>query len=238
MDYIDPSSPSTQLPALGTRQEQDLGTEALCHAARRILEPLYLLTQVPHPQKQVFELHTQARLFGEACHDLEEESLRRRRDPRSSLALSTADQLHLHGLLDSVDVVGKSCYARVVGPLQDRLEKIVEPHLSSSEVEKRYKLPHPELDWYAHISRELRTQTNTLKVLSAALGLVYYKNDVNSNGDLSSAAYEAAKTLQSRLSTLALDLESDSLYETRFISVGFAFPSGKREAELPPRLQI
>lgn len=222
MDSADSSlPPPIQSPAPVPQQERNPGTEALYHAACNILKSLLILTQVARPQKEVFELHTQAKLFEEVCHDLEEEALRQRRDPKGSLALSTADQFHLHRLWDSISIVGERCYTGSVSPLQDRLRKIVEPYPDPSEFEKRLRLPLQELDWYGRTAQVLKNQTDTLKVLRTAIGLAYYKNDVNYGGDLSSATHEAAATLQSLISTLKLDLDRASRYEALSILVRF-----------------
>lgn len=194
-------------------QELSPGTEALYHAACNILKSLRPLTRVARPQNQVFRLHTQAKLFEQVCHDLEEEALGQRRNPRRSLPLSAADKFHLHQLWESIDIVSERCYADSISPLQDRLRRIVEPYPDPSEFEKRLRLPLQDLEWYDRTVQLLKDQTETLKVLRAAVSLAYYKSDVDYDGGLSSATREAAATIQSLISSLKFELDSRIQYE-------------------------
>lgn len=193
--------------------ELNPGTEALYHAACNILKSLLLLTRVARPQNHVFRLHTQAKLLEEVCHDLEEEALGQRRDPRGSLALSAADKFHLHRLWESIKIVSERCYTDSVSPLQDRLRRIVEPYPDPSEFEKKLRLPLQDLEWYDRTAQLLKDQTDTLKVLRTAVSLAYYKSDVDYGGGLSPAAREAAATIQSLISNLKYDLDRGPRYE-------------------------
>ncbi|SPO05307.1 uncharacterized protein DNG_07994 [Cephalotrichum gorgonifer] len=201
-------SPSMQSSITALHPELSPSTEALCHAADNILKFLVQLTRVTHPQDQVFMLHTQAKLFAEVCHDLDEEALTQRRYPKDTVALSTADKFHLQRLWESINIVSEQCYADPVSPLQDRLRSIVEAYPDRSDPEKKLKLPLIDLTWYDRTVQLLKDQTDTLKVLQTAVSLVHLKSDVDYGGGLPPAAREAAATIRSLISSLEFELGS------------------------------
>lgn len=181
--FSDPHSPPTS-------SASKFMAGALYHDVDLVFRDIFRFTQVTHAQPQVENLNGQVTMLLDTSKELAALS-----GQSSFSGHSRVSQLLWDRLWHSVNVVGDRCRTDALGPLQNRLQRIIAPSAPYMKPDVNFRLPENDLAWYVNVFTKLEYFTETVEVLLAAIRITRHIDSNTIDGNLPPAARETVSML-------------------------------------------